>query len=99
MKHHSRYHGVIILGINFVAMLLLWRRPEVLALVTLLLGFLLLRIRPRYGSYLATVAVGLAVEALVVHVGIWGYAAPSIWGVPFWIPLAWGNLKVAGLPS
>ena len=33
-------------------------------------------------------------EINAIQLGIWAYAAPSMFGIPFWLPLVWGETVV-----
>jgi len=34
--------------------------------------------------------VGTVAEIICIHFGVWQYANPTIFGIPMWLPLAWG---------
>lgn len=82
-------------AVNFVAMLALWPHQYILAVITLVCGFALLTAtRTSPVQYFATAVAAFLFEALSVKLGVWQHPVFTIWGVPFWIALAWANLFV-----
>jgi len=41
--------------------------------------------------YVVLFLIGIGMEILMVHVGVWSYLRPSYFGVPLWIPFIWSN--------
>ncbi|MBI4014729.1 MAG: DUF2878 family protein [Candidatus Aenigmarchaeota archaeon] len=39
-------------------------------------------------------AMGAAAEITAIHYGAWQYANPSFFGIPLWLPIAWGIIAV-----
>ncbi len=61
-----------------------------LCLIALFLGYM----EGSYRAILFAILLGGVIptlcEMLAVHRDVWNYTQPSILGVPFWLPLAWG---------
>lgn len=79
--------------LSLVSVSLLWKSPALLAGVLVLLGALMLRMRNSKGDFLlySVCAIsGALAETAAIHTGAWAYASPSIFGIPYWLPLLWG---------
>lgn len=61
-----------------------------LALVVLFLGYMEQSYKAIGYSILVGGAFPTLCEMLAVYKGVWAYSNPSVMGVPYWLPLAWG---------
>lgn len=72
---------------------LLWKEPFLLMLILLgltLIYFLFYRRSDDMMWFVAAAILGPIGEAIVSASGLWTYHGATIFGVPFWLPLAWG---------
>lgn len=37
---------------------------------------------------------GTIAEAIIVYFGVWTYTSPNFMGLPYWLPLLWGDAAV-----
>ncbi|TSC63744.1 MAG: hypothetical protein G01um101493_347 [Microgenomates group bacterium Gr01-1014_93] len=76
----------------------LWLKPLYLTIVLLTitcLYFVLLKERKGIYYFLAAAIFGPIGEAIVSANGLWTYHGETIFGIPYWLPLAWGITAVA----
>ncbi|HEY4674690.1 MAG TPA: hypothetical protein VIH48_01405 [Candidatus Bathyarchaeia archaeon] len=73
---------------------LLWRDNLILSIVVLaecLLTLGLWHNKSDLAFFFIVALLGSVSEIVFVHYGVWQYANPSVFGVPFWFPLAFGT--------
>ncbi|HOG47387.1 MAG TPA: hypothetical protein PLJ35_13285 [Anaerolineae bacterium] len=78
---------------------LLWRDNLLLCAVALAECLLAIRLwHGRFDLSLLFVIGGLGslAEAVFVRMGVWRYANPSLLGIPFWFPFAFGTTGMIG---
>lgn len=83
--------------IEIALSLLLYSEPMILTIclvVTAVLGWFLLFDRKERTQYLVGAAIGFLGEIICVNMGVWVYQYAGVFGVPLWLPLAWGNAVV-----
>lgn len=76
---------------------LFWKNPAAAALLAALAGVLMLAARKSQKDillYLVVGVLGASMEAVAIYFGTWAYSAPDVYGIPFWLPLAWGNAGI-----
>jgi hypothetical protein len=75
----------------------LWKNPDRLTLVLLVLSFLeLIAIKSKKVLiiYIFCGICGGVVESIAVYLGIWEYSLPTFYFVPFWLMPLWGNAGI-----
>ena len=102
---HSRQLGkeftleLAMFSLLVASIVLLWRDNLILSIVVLMECLLTLGFwHDKYdlAFFFIVVVLGAAAEIVFVQFGVWQYANPSVFGVPFWFPLAFGT---SGLTS
>jgi hypothetical protein len=95
LSETQRFILVFLLGIaSLLAVSLLWARPWTLFALLLVIALLMLVLEwhGRALFFYALVALwGAAAEVLSVQFGAWRYTQTSALGIPYWLPLVWGN--------
>jgi len=77
---------------------LLWTKPLILTIIlAIICGVYFLFFREKQGLYffIAAGLFGPIGEAIVSANGLWTYHGQTIFGIPYWLPLAWGITAVA----
>jgi hypothetical protein len=77
---------------------LLWREPQILVPILVVIAVIYFAfLREKNGLLFFAVAAffGPIGEATVSATGLWTYYGPTILGIPYWLPLAWGITAVA----
>lgn len=78
---------------------MLWRYNAPLLVVAALIGVVALaRWHSRFDIcfFLIIAVLGSLAEIVFVHFGGWGYANPTLLGVPIWFPVAFGTTGLIG---
>jgi len=73
-----------------------WRNSFIATALILALGALMaLTVRKKgfVQVYPIALLVGTVVEIIGVQSGAWRYLLPDFFGIPFWLPLVWGNAR------
>lgn len=94
-SRNTRLFLVLLIALNGAALFLLWHVPLVLAVVSIGIGAVILRIRPRFLLYLVVLIASAALEIAATHSGIWDFGYPTVWMIPIWIPFMYANLITA----
>ncbi|MDB5189983.1 MAG: hypothetical protein JWN49_309 [Parcubacteria group bacterium] len=86
-------------GATILSMYVFFNRPEFILLSLILLGLLIvLAIRNwKYAVwYIVAFVLGPVILDLPgLHLGLWSYGTPEIFGFPFWLPFFYGNITVS----
>lgn len=88
---------LIIIVVTVLLSILLWQNPFLLTIALLIVSiFILLFYRSKENllTYIIIAIVGTLVEMVAVSFGIWIYTTPQMFGVPLWLPMAWGIVGV-----
>lgn len=75
----------------------LWRQHVVLTIIMILIGIIYFRLFKRKDDYIyfAVAAIfGPVGEVLGTTSGLWKYNGFTVFGIPYWLPLAWGLTAV-----
>ena len=93
---------LIIFIIFFLAWLflisLLWKYPYLLLLilsVSSISYFLITKSLKEFNVYVIAAIAGPFGESVVSASGLWTYHGALIFGIPYWLPFAWGITAVA----
>lgn len=73
---------------------LLWKNPFLTALFLVILSAAMIAIGKIKEDFYLFVIVSLAgaiAEIIAIASGAWTYSFPNIFGIPIWLPFAWGN--------
>ena len=95
MRKYSIVYLYFVIEIIFC--FLLWKKPLLLA-ITLMLLFLV-GWKKIYNNlekiiWLVALVLGTLGERLCVYLNIWSYQYVTVFDLPLWLPLAWGNAGV-----
>ena len=77
---------------------ILWPEPLYLTIILLIitcLYFLFFKEQNGLYYFLAAAVFGPIGEAIVSANGLWTYHGQTVFGIPYWLPLAWGITAVA----
>jgi len=84
---------IVLFGVWLATMSLLWKYPVLLTVLLLAITFVyfafLKKGKEHYYFIVAAIA-GPIGEAIVSRSGLWTYYGSTVFGVPVWLPLAWG---------
>ena len=93
--------SVIVIGLGAVGTLmsvaLLWQMPLVLTAVLVLISAFMLfyhKSKSVLFVYVFGFFFGPITEIVAISHGAWSYAAPHLFGVPFWLPFVWGAASI-----
>lgn len=81
---------------TFSVVVIYWRQPAT-AFVLLLAISIALNIVTRWrliNMYIITAILGCLAEIVCIKSGAWYYGNPQFLGIPYWLPLVWGNASV-----
>jgi len=88
-------------GATLVFMYAFYNRPELILFSFAVLGLIMLGAinRGRYVFwYIAASVLGpIILDIPGLHLGLWSYGTPQIFGFPFWLPFFYGNVTVSFL--
>lgn len=77
---------------------LFWTETTLLPILLLCISFISLQFQPDRKSaallFVVTAVFGSISEIFLIHIGVWHYALPQLYGIPVWLPLAWGNASL-----
>lgn len=82
---------------SFFALIFLWQRVILLAVVLFLLSLIeLLAVGSKKLAIIFIISGigGAAIEIISIYFGIWTYNINSFWGVPIWLFPLWGNAGI-----
>lgn len=77
---------------------ILWKYPFylfILLLIVSVLCFAFFKKANEYYYFVVAAIAGPIGEAIVSKSGLWSYAGDTVFGIPYWLPLAWGITAVA----
>ena len=75
----------------------LWRQPIILTFILIIICiiyFIFFRVKNDLIYFLIAAIFGPIGEAIVSASGLWKYNGQTIFGIPYWLPLAWGITAV-----
>lgn len=75
-----------------------WREPLLLTSILILIALIYLLFCRRNGDLLIFIVASIAGpvgEVIVSLSGLWTYHGARVFGVPYWLPLAWGITAVS----
>lgn len=88
---------VIIFLISIVLLIFLWEQTILSTLAIIVLYILrqtLAREKGDTAIYLTGAIMGTSLEIIAVRANIWQYTTPYFFGIPLWLPFAWGFVTV-----
>lgn len=76
----------------------LWKNPILLTIILLIISclyFILFKAEKGVYFFFAAAIFGPIGETIVSANGLWTYHGVTIFGIPYWLPLAWGITAAA----
>lgn len=96
-KVAALFSTALIFSLWLVLFCLLWKQPVLLTSILIVLAavyFLFYRRGDDLMWFVGAAILGPIGEAVVSASGLWTYHGQTIFGVPYWLPLAWGLTTV-----
>lgn len=74
-----------------------WKKPFLLTFVLIIVSFIGLyrwRNKENFILFILGGLFGATTEAIAISFGVWTYTLPDFYGIPFWLPVLWGDASV-----
>ena len=85
--------SIFIFCIGVLTLFTMYDRILLTTLIIILISFVSLKIlndKQTTQLYVTAATLGPVGEIIAIHIGIWTYTIPSIYGIPYWLPFLWG---------
>ena len=93
MKTKIIYFEILIYSLEVACVLFLFYKPAILAILLFVLSsiyLVIIKSKRLTIIYLLAMIVGPFAELAAILRGAWVYLHPTIFGLPVWLPFAWG---------
>ena len=89
--------SVIFALVCLISVCFFWRETFLLTMILLIIsGIGLYKWRNKETIVLFAISgiLGIITESTAVYFGAWAYASPDFVGIPYWLPVLWGNASM-----